>query len=94
MWNNPQAAGSVTPAVGKGCLAGFGLAGLFLVIGGVAYLILGAFGLALRTRLLVAILSGPVIGTFLTLLVAYLRAAGKSKTIPSPVEDDEPAAWD
>lgn len=94
MWNNPQAAGSLAPAVGKGCLAGFGLAGLFLVIGGLAYLVLGAFDLALRTRLLIAILSGPVLGTFLTLLVAYLRAADENKTTTLPVEDDEPAAWD
>lgn len=86
MWNNPQAAGTVAPAVGKGCLAGFGLAGLFLVIGGLMYLLLGVLDLGLRTRLLIAILSGPLVGTFGTLLVAYVRSsrAGASASV-----DDE-----
>jgi len=51
--------------LGYGCLAGFGLAIAFFVISGLAYVLLGLIGLAQNFRLLIALLSGPILGTVL-----------------------------
>lgn len=63
MSNEPTPVELTSRGLGYGCLAGFGLAILFFVISGVAYVLLGAAGLASNIRLLVALLSGPILGT-------------------------------
>jgi hypothetical protein len=72
MWNNPQAAGTVGSALGKGCLAGLGLAVLFALISLMVYLLSGPFGLDQNVRLLLTFASGPVLGTILALAVFWL----------------------
>jgi hypothetical protein len=64
----------VRTALWKGCLGGFGLAILYVVIGGLAYIILSQLNLSYNLVLLVAIASGPVFGTGGLLAVLYWHA--------------------
>lgn len=57
--------------VGRGCLLGLGLFLLFILIGGLVYLVLLAFDLPENIRMLIAIATGPIVGTVIGLLVAW-----------------------
>lgn len=61
----------VVPAVGKGCLAGLALLVLFVGISGLTYLILKPFGLSENTHLFFTVLSGPLLGTIIGLIVGW-----------------------
>lgn len=65
---------AVSAGLGKGCLVGLGLAVLFLVIGGVLYLLLSLTGLAQNLTLLIAIAGGPILGTSAALIIFWQRA--------------------
>jgi hypothetical protein len=80
--NNPNTAGIVGTAVGKGCLVGVGLAVGFFLISGLVYLLLGPFGLERNIRLLITVLSGPVLGTGLTLIVGWALAQRTRRRSP------------
>jgi hypothetical protein len=64
---------TLTPALAKGCLAGLGLVVLFAAIGGLAYLLLTVAGLPQNIVLLIAIASGPILGTVGLLVVVWQR---------------------
>ncbi|HEC23318.1 MAG TPA: hypothetical protein ENI95_10425 [Chloroflexi bacterium] len=85
--NDKQAAaGLVAGALGRGCLGGLGLALLFLVISGLMYLLLPLTGLPQNVVLLLAVASGPVIGTAIALTVFLIRAS--RMYVPSGGEDE------
>jgi hypothetical protein len=69
MSSDPSPEVLATRGLGIGCLAGFGLAITFIAISGLAYMVLGFLGLSQNIRLFFAVLSGPVIGTVLALLI-------------------------
>ncbi len=75
MSRDPQAAGLVGSALGKGCLAGVGVALLFFVLSLLVYLLIGPFGLPPNVRLLITFASGPILGTGVVLVVfwAFVR---------------------
>ncbi len=70
----------IAPTLGKGCLTGLGLAVLFVVIGGLAYLVLSQFDVPPNIMLLISIAGGPIIGTMGTLIVLWLWARGKARS--------------
>lgn len=76
MWNSQQT--TVGAALGKGCLAGVGLALGFFILSVLAYGLLGPFGLPHNIRLLVAIASGPILGT-LAVVVVFLMISRKAQ---------------
>jgi hypothetical protein len=89
MSNNVNPAGVVSAGLGKGCLAGLGLALLFFLISGGVYLALGAFSLERNIRLLFTFLSGPVIGTVLVVVVLYVQSLANQKNFdPKPLDDE------
>lgn len=80
----------LTPIMGKGCLAGFGLVVIFFVISGLAYLAISQFDLPQNLVLLVTVASGPIIGTLGTLAVLLLRSIDRRERSTT----DETAARD
>jgi hypothetical protein len=68
----------IAPTLGKGCLAGLGLAVLFVAISGLAYLVLSQFDVPPNIVLLISIASGPTTGTMGTLVVLWLWARSKA----------------
>ena len=77
--NNPEAARLVAATLGKGCLAGLGLAGVFFVISSLMYLILSGVGLPHNILLLLTIASGPILGTGIAFTVLLLVRPGQSQ---------------
>ena len=69
MSNEPSPQLVTSRGLGIGCLAGFGLALAFIAISGLAYVVLGFLELSQNIRLFFSVLSGPVIGTILALLI-------------------------
>ncbi len=78
-------------ALGKGCLAGVGMALGFFVISGLAYLLLGPFGLPANLRLLIAVGSGPIFGT-VAVVAVFLGISRKASRMAA--RDDEPTSRD
>jgi uncharacterized membrane protein len=58
--------------LGKGCLAGIGVALAFFLIGALVYGLLSLFGVSENMRLFFAIASGPIIGTAILFVVALV----------------------
>ncbi|MGF1507006.1 MAG: hypothetical protein GYB64_00805 [Chloroflexi bacterium] len=95
MSNEPNAGTVVAVGLGKGCLAGLGLAVLFLVVSALTYALLGLFDLPVNIRLLLTFLSGPVLGTVGVIIVLYMRSLANQQNFdPKPLPDDETADWD
>lgn len=72
MSRDPQAVGLVGSALGKGCLAGVGVALLFFVLSLLVYLLIGPFALPSNVRLLVTFVSGPILGTGVVLAAFWV----------------------
>lgn len=66
----------VATALWKGCLGGVGIALVFLIISGAAYLLLSQLALPQNLVLFVAILSGPLLGTIGLILFVWFRRPG------------------
>jgi hypothetical protein len=64
----------VTNSLGKGCLAGLGLAAIFVVISGVVYLLLSSFDLPRNLLLLFSIASGPIVGNVIVVFIFVIRS--------------------
>ncbi len=73
-------------ALGKGCLAGVGMTLGFFAISGLAYLLLGPLALPSNLRLLIAVASGPIVGT-LAVLVIFLALSRRASRLAT--RDDE-----
>jgi hypothetical protein len=80
--------------LGKGCLAGFGVAFAFFAISGLVYVLAGLFSLPENLRLLAAVASGPILGTGLFLLAALTisrRAAAAHRAHNDETTSGDPA---
>ncbi|GEM_PF-3061144 len=75
---------TLLPGLGKGCLAGIGLAVGFLAISGLVYLALSLTGLPRNIVLLVSLASGPILGNLIVLIVFLSR----SKKVQSQYQED------
>jgi uncharacterized integral membrane protein len=64
----------VTNSLGKGCLAGLGLAAIFVVISGAVYLFLSSFDLPRNLLLLFSIASGPIVGNVIIVFIFVIRS--------------------
>ena len=71
MSNNPDPASAVATGVGRGWLLGLGLFLLFALISGLVYLALQPFDLPENIHMLIAIATGPIVGTVIGLLIAW-----------------------
>ena len=92
MSNDANPMGVVSAGLGKGCLAGLGLAVGFFAISGLVYLLLGPFGLERNIRLLLTIVSGPILGT-LAVVVIFLQRSARARRVAERGAD-EPASRD
>lgn len=92
MSNEANPMGVVSTALGKGCLAGLGLAAGFFAISGLVYLLLGPLGLEANIRLLLTLLSGPILGT-VAVVIVFLQRAARARRIAERGAD-EPASRD
>ncbi len=68
----PDVRGILGQALGKGCLAGIGVALGFLVIGGLIYGLLSLLGVSENMRLFFAVAGGPIIGTVILFVVVWV----------------------
>lgn len=69
----------MTQGLGRGCLLGLGLVGLFFVISLSLYALMNLLGLPRNIVLLVAIGGGPILGTILGVAGFYAWAAGRKQ---------------
>nr|MBN1228633.1 hypothetical protein [Anaerolineae bacterium] len=70
MSNKQMPAGFVGKSFSTGCLYGLGMAVGFFVISGLVFLLIGPLGLETNIRMLVAVASGPILGTGILFLIA------------------------
>ncbi len=86
----------ISPALGKGCLLGLGLAGLFFGLSALLYLLPGLSDLPSNIRLLIAIAGGPIIGTVIAFVVLSIRVSRETRKLldarGGPHGDDEAAS--
>lgn len=81
----------VINSLGKGCLAGLGLALVFIVISGTVYLILSSFDLPRNLLLLFSIASGPIIGNLIAITIFVIRSRQiKKNSFDEPTSRDTP----
>ncbi|GAB4469697.1 MAG: hypothetical protein Kow00124_05120 [Anaerolineae bacterium] len=94
--NNSPGWSAISPALGKGCLLGVGLAGLFFGLSALLYLLLGLADLPSNIRLLIAIAGGPILGTVIAFVVLSIRASRETRRLidaqGEPHRDDETAS--
>ncbi len=93
MSNDLYVGRAVSSALGKGCLAGIGLALMFFAISLLTYLLTGLLSLPHHIRLLIATASGPVVGTLMITVLAW-NLSQRSKPVPSPMTRNGPATRD
>lgn len=81
----------VTNSLGKGCLAGLGLAAIFVVISGAVYLLLSSLDLPRNLLLLFSIASGPIVGNVIIVFIFVIRSRRiQSQTAKKPFDETTP----
>ena len=78
----------------KGCLGGVALTLVFFIISVINYAVLSRSGLQFLLVLFISVLSGPVIGTSVLLILLYNRSVGTARSklgasVPDASQDDE-----
>lgn len=81
----------VRVALGRGCLAGLGLAVIFVLVSGLLYLAARSFGLEQGLALVIGIAGGPVVVSAIVLGGVALRAGGRARHADLQLADENHA---